>query len=566
MKRRVICLLLIMTVIIHQLPVFAADTGYTDVPPEHWAAQYIDEATRLGILNGMGEGLFGVGQEVTRAQFTAMLVRLFNFAPVESAAPSFSDNEDESAWYYMPIETAVANGAVLKDSSVFRPDDSITRAEMAVMLVRALGYDSLTSKTADFGVPFSDVHENIGYITIAYDFGIINGMTNTAFEPDGSATREQAAAMMMRLYDRYSAKIDWLHAFYAISSFSQVDSIPDMDSVSFCWSKLQYSEEGGPALNTTPSDGNVFCIPSGYELPVQTAQGCHVPTNLNVYMSTAQTVMKSDGTESNACREILLDSCNRASAIAQIVSQLNDNSFYSGVTIDFEAMSGAELSEGLVDFLDELRTALDGVDKTIYVCVPPVISDGHYYNAYQYRAIGELCDKVILMAHDYQATSMAPNLMEAGFTATPLTPLSEVYYALRSITDPMTGVQDTSKVALAVSFNTEQWQLQDGKVINSIPYHPDTESVYQRLIDDRTTMNYSTQYDNAYLTFSDESGGTQNVLWYEDERSIAAKLDLAKMFGVTSISIWRLGLIPDYESQLERNLHYNVLDLLMRGK
>ena len=70
--------------------------------------------------------------------------------------------------------------------------------------------------------------------------------------------------------------------------------------------------------------------------------------------------------------------------------------------------------------------------------------------------------------------------------------------------------------------------------------------MYQRLIDPRTTMNYSTQYDNPYLTFTNESG-IENVLWYEDERSIAAKLGLAKMFGVNGVSVWRLGLIPDYK-------------------
>jgi hypothetical protein len=43
---------------------------------------------------------------------------------------------------------------------------------MAVMLVRSIGYDSLALGVAGFGVPFTDVSENIGYITIAYNFGI----------------------------------------------------------------------------------------------------------------------------------------------------------------------------------------------------------------------------------------------------------------------------------------------------------------------------------------------------------------------------------------------------------
>ena len=563
MKRRIICFCIAIILLANYSPVLAVNSEYSDLTSDHWAAEYINKATELGIINGIGNGLFGIGQNVTRAQFTAMLVRLFNWEPVVPAAPSFADNNDKGSWYYSAVETAVANGAVLTDTSSFRPNDSITRGDMAVMLVRALGYGNLTSRVAGYGVPFTDVTQNIGYITIAYNFGIINGMTETTFMPDGYATREQAAAMMIRLYSKYNAQIDWLHAFYAISSFSQAGSISDLNSLSFGWSKLQYTFEDGVRLNTTSSDKNEFYIPAGYSSVVQVAQDGNVPTNLNIYMSTSQDVIKPDGTTSDACREILLDSDNRVAAISQITSQLQNNSFLSGVTIDFEGMSGEDLKAGLTAFLKELRTAMDGMGKTVYVCVPPVISDGRYYNAYDYKAIGEYSDKVILMAHDYQATGMPPEQMNAGFTTTPLTPINEVYYALKAITDRNTGVQDTEKVALAISFNTEQWKLQDGKVINSMPYHPVTDSVYQRLIEPGTSINYSRLYENPYLTFYNSNDDTQNVLWYEDERSIASKINLARMFGINGVSVWRLGLIPDYEDNAGRDINYNVLNLIM---
>ena len=559
MKRRIACFLIVIILLINSIPAVAADTNYSDVPLDHWAAEYIYNATQLGLINGIGDGLFGTGQDVTRAQFAALLVRLFDWEAVNQDTPSFSDNLDTNAWYYSAIETAVANGAVLTDSATFRPNDSITREDMAIMLVRALGYDTMASSVAEYGVPFADVTENIGYITIAYNFGIITGMTDTTFEPDGFATREQAAAMMMRLYDKYNAKTDWLHAFYAISSFSQSSSISSLDALSFGWSKLQYTEEVGVFLNTTTSDENEFYIPTGYSSAVQIAQDSNVPANLNVYMSTSQSVTKSDGTVSNACREVLLNPDNRSEAISQIVSLLQSNSFLSGVTIDFEGMRGEDLKTGLTLFLEELRSVMEGMGKTIYVCVPPVTSDGQYYDAYDYKAIGEYGDKVILMAHDYEATSMSFELMEAGFTITPLTPIDEVYYALKAVTDSDTGVQDKSKIALAISFNSEQWQLQDGKVINSTPYHPNISSVYSRLTEADTTLNYSEQYENPYLTFYNDSDDTQNVLWYEDERSVEAKIELARMFGVDGISVWRLGIIPDYD---DPDINYNVLELL----
>ena len=569
MKKRIFCFLLTILMLgsyVSAAAAAASGSSYTDVPSNHWAASEISQATQLGIIKGIGDGRFGLGQSVTRAQFATMLVRLFNWALVTPSTPSFSDNTNQNAWYYSEIETAVANGAVRKDTSLFRPNDIITREDMAVMLVRALGYDTLATSVAGYGLPFTDVTQNVGYITMAYNFGITNGTTGTTFEPSGSATREQAVAMMIRLYDKYNAKINWLHAFYAISSASQMSCIPDFSAISLGWSRLEYTAAGDVSLNTSSSGGNSFSFPSGYLSVTQTAQNSGVSTNLDVYMSTAQTLTKSDGTVSNACREILLSSANRSAAIAQIMTQLQNNAFLSGVTIDFEGMSGSDLKAGLSSFIQDLRTATDNMGKTLYVCVPPVTSDGQYYNAYDYRTLATYSDKIILMAHDYEATSMPANLMSAGFTTTPLTPIQEIYYALKAITDPNTGVQDLKKVALAISFNTAQWQLQNNIVINAAPYHPDTSSVYSRLINAETTIHYSTQYQNPYATFYNDSNGTQNVIWYEDERSVLAKVDLARMFGVTGISVWRLGLIPNYTNSAGQDIHFNVLNVLLNEK
>jgi hypothetical protein len=127
----------------------ASGTDFTDVPHDSWAGAYIMQAVSLGIINGYGNQRFGYGDNVSRAQFSAMLVRLFGWEPARPAAASFSDN-DPSQWYFDEIETAAAHGAVLTDSPVFRPNDSITRMEMAVMLVRALGYTPWPNRSGSF--------------------------------------------------------------------------------------------------------------------------------------------------------------------------------------------------------------------------------------------------------------------------------------------------------------------------------------------------------------------------------------------------------------------------------
>jgi spore germination protein YaaH len=71
-------------------------------------------------------------------------------------------------------------------------------------------------------------------------------------------------------------------------------------------------------------------------------------------------------------------------------------------------------------------------------------------------------------------------------------------------------------------------------------------------------MNYSIKYQNPYITYHNSDDNTDNIGWYEDTRSVDAKMDLARMFGVTGISFWRLGLIPTYGDTAERQIFYDI--------
>jgi hypothetical protein len=152
MKKKIISMVCLLVLIFGLMPAASA-AGFTDVPADSWAVSYIDEAVELGVMGGYGDGQFGYGRYVSRAEFAAMLVRLFGWALVEPETPSFDDNNDQTAWYYDEIETAVLNGAVTADSGTFRPDDYITREEMAVMLVRSLGFEPLAGTMSNVDMP-----------------------------------------------------------------------------------------------------------------------------------------------------------------------------------------------------------------------------------------------------------------------------------------------------------------------------------------------------------------------------------------------------------------------------
>lgn len=187
------------------LPALAAEGTYSDVPSQSWAAKDIQRAAELGLFQGVGDGKFGRGQPITRAAFVTALSRVFRWEPVTPESPTFSDVGPDK-WYYTAVETAASHGALLTDKGSFRPSANITREEMTVMLIRGMGYASLAGTVSQEPSPFSDVTVNKGFITVAYDFGIVDGVGGGKFAPKSTALREQATALLVRVHDRLWTK------------------------------------------------------------------------------------------------------------------------------------------------------------------------------------------------------------------------------------------------------------------------------------------------------------------------------------------------------------------------
>lgn len=533
---------LIAAVMTAQMSVPAFAQEYSDVPRDHWAYSEIQRSGEIGFMSGMGDGTFGLGQNVTRAQFVSMLVRMFGWSASEGTG--FSDVAPGD-WYYSDVLTASDMGVLDTTEAYFRPNDNITREEMAVMIIKALGYGELAEEIANDGVPFSDVTENKGYISLAYEFGIISGRGGSIFDPNGTALREDAAAMMVRCYDKYNSYVDFVHGFYAFSSYSQKDMASKMDTVSFGWSRMEYSDEDGVVVNTTTQNDNEWNVPEGYTDIVEYLKDNNVETNLNVYMSAS---------ESDDAETILSSAENRTAAVNAIIEELTVDykqlgyNPYSGVTIDFENLRGSEMRQNFTAFLTELNEELDSIGKSLYVAVQPPMRSGAYFDGYDFKAIGEVCDKIIVMAYDYYAKTITSDVMESGFTTTPVTPFDEVYYALKVITDENTGVADKSKVVLGLSMSNVGWTVVDGVIVNSTGKTYTYEEIAD-MINNGAEVKYSDKYKNPYIVYDD--GEEKQIIWYEDETSVKDKIKLAEMFGTDGISVWRIGLIPEEGGNLD---------------
>ncbi|MFS0689987.1 S-layer homology domain-containing protein [Sporosarcina sp. 179-K 8C2 HS] len=133
---------------------------------------------------------------ITRAQFTKILVNAMNLTSGD-INKTFPDVKS-SAWYYNFVQIASSRGIITgKEDGTFKPNDKITRAQMAAMIYRAFNGTVDFSKT---GKTFKDVTEkNYAYEAVVKTagVGIVNGYGNE-FKPNNFAKRSHAVLMIDR--------------------------------------------------------------------------------------------------------------------------------------------------------------------------------------------------------------------------------------------------------------------------------------------------------------------------------------------------------------------------------
>ncbi|MCD8390626.1 MAG: S-layer homology domain-containing protein [Firmicutes bacterium] len=159
---------------------------------------------------------------------------------------SFSDLDDVS-WAQEAIYGLASKNVISGyEDGTFRPNNNITRAEFAKLLVLTFGYGSFTGASANFSdVPTT--HWAYDYVAIAYTLGAITGYDADTFGPDDNITREQMATMIYRLVKNYDVTLtlvedaitfddDWAISDYAresVTMLQQADVINGMGDGTF---------------------------------------------------------------------------------------------------------------------------------------------------------------------------------------------------------------------------------------------------------------------------------------------------------------------------------------------
>lgn len=537
-----ICAFVLSLALLAALALPAAAVEYTDIPPGSTLKEEIRKADAYGLMNGYTAATFGYGDSMTRAQFAAVLVRMMGWPASSAAVSSFGDVSASHTWY-QAIETAAAHD-VVDTGAAFRPSAAITRAEMAEMLVRALGLKSAAALTRQMwtkrstaflpSLPFTDVSgDSAAYIAVAYAIGMTKGTSAATFAPAATATRAQAAAMLVRIYEKLHPQATFAHGFYAIASYSQIGLTDELDAVSAGWSRMIWDGTAA-VLSTTSADGNEYCIPGGYDSVVNTLAGQGTALNLSVYMDP-----------SGGLTGLLSSASGRAQAVEQIINELTvsyktiGKNPYSGVTIDFEGLRSAQ-KDDFNAFLSALSLQVKKLDKSFYVCVSPVLTTGSYYDGYDYPTISSLADKIILMAYDYDSRDLSAYVGTEYYKTAATAPIDQVYLSLLIAA----GAADVSKLVLGFSAKNMAWEIDaNGKLVSGTPIEVSAATAAARLAQSDTVQGWSEEYQMPYAIYTTQSG-QRYFLWYQDNESVQTARNAARLLGVTGVSLWRLGTLP----------------------
>ncbi|MDO4562973.1 MAG: S-layer homology domain-containing protein [Clostridia bacterium] len=183
----------------------ARRTLFSDITG-HWAQRTIEIMSASGITNGRSERVFAPDDPITRAEFTAMLLRAFALIPTQYK-DSF-DDVSTSDWFAGTVETAVARGIANGVAErTFAPNEYITREQMALMIVRTY-HLAEGEQPPKLELTFYDAYAISPWaydsVLEAYTLGIVTGSEINIFLPQRSATRAEAAAMIYRLVLRLS--------------------------------------------------------------------------------------------------------------------------------------------------------------------------------------------------------------------------------------------------------------------------------------------------------------------------------------------------------------------------
>ncbi len=195
---------------------------FTDVPATHWAYPYISDLASKQIAQGKTATTFDPSATITRAEFANLLVKALNLKA--SKAASFKD-VPAGSWYASAVAAAFENGIISGTTkTTFSPNEPVTREQMAVMANHALNVKAGETIKVSTSASFADSAKISPWakasINVVVDRGVMTGRTG-GFVPKATSTRAEAAKVVDTLITDISVQLLGINDFHGQLDYSK---------------------------------------------------------------------------------------------------------------------------------------------------------------------------------------------------------------------------------------------------------------------------------------------------------------------------------------------------------
>lgn len=174
----------------------------------HWSQQAVNDMGSRMVIEGGADGAFHPDDAITRAEFTAIVVRGLGLKPKEAIGATFTDIAAED-WYNGVVNAAHAYGLIDGfEDGAFRPNDRITREQAMAIVAKAMRLTGLKGETAagDTLGSYADAGDVSEWakngVNDNLQAGIVSGRSDTLLAPKASVTRAEVAAMVQKLLQK----------------------------------------------------------------------------------------------------------------------------------------------------------------------------------------------------------------------------------------------------------------------------------------------------------------------------------------------------------------------------
>lgn len=165
----------------------------------HWSQRMVSNLMGKGIIAGYADGTFRPESPLTRAEFAKIVSLAFSFEPKRSDSPMFTDIP--GGFWALPFIERLWKAQIIEGfpDNTFRPQDPVTRAELAAMLTRVTNWPMVASSFPPTFIDLDSHHWGFRYIETGAWQGAWDGYPNGSFQPDRYASRAEVAALIARL-------------------------------------------------------------------------------------------------------------------------------------------------------------------------------------------------------------------------------------------------------------------------------------------------------------------------------------------------------------------------------